>query len=498
METQETSYVLKNLPNSNALWRGLGGNFDSLTQILNEFIDNSFSDFIKYNQAEVKKIMIRVEQKNQTAYQITVEDTGSGISDLNAAFSIGDTSIQSSSLNEHGFGMKHSLAAANPSNDNWMVKTRTQDDSNQLVHHEIRSPFDLSEQKVFKVQNGWTGMQKTGTIVQFDVSTALLKTISRGLKGNFKHLKSFMEILAEDLGYTYGNYISENKASISIRYSELGEDPEIIDVSEVTPTTDGLIEPGIGSTELDLGNGNVQIDYKFLQATESENKKYYLANMATSGVEIRINGRLLASNLFSEIWGGEKHNSYNYILILLNIKSDEPKKLPTTTTNKTGIRQDDPKLEVLYGWIRSKLSEPKRKAILSHDEVDLFQQLAARKQKTLSQHDAALVVDREKKTFLSINEKIRIDLYVSFLNKTTIYEGKKDKTAPQDVYQLLMYWDGLVMDNTPINEAVLIAANHPASVRQLVDVKRQSKDMNGNEYNIILKTWQDEDINYPN
>lgn len=497
----EYPILLDNIPDSDALWKGLGGNFDSLTQIINEFIDNSLSDFIKFNQSEIKKIIIRVTQKSNDIYEIEIEDTGSGIQDLTSAFSIGNKSSQSTSLNEHGFGMKHSLAAANPSNNNWSVKTRTKENKENEEYYEIRAPFNLTKQKALKIQgnSAWNGLQPTGTIIKFEISKSLLKTISRGLKGNYSNLESLMNILAEDLGYTYGTYISNNTASISIRYKEMTM-PDIVtkDISEIKPVYTDIIQPGINTTSVDLGNGEVEIDYEFLQADKSKYKKYYLANMSTSGVEIRINGRLLAGNLFSEIWGIEKHNSFNYILIRLNVKSDFPDRLPTTTTNKTGLKQDDTKLEEIYKWIKSKIPEPRKRASLSDHEIDLFNQLKNLKLTTLKQYDPSLIVEREKHAFTSVGEKIRIDLYQSFQNKTTIYEGKKDQTTPQDVYQLLMYWDGLVMDNVPVHEAVLIAAKHPESVKALVNLKNESQDKNGDNYNITLKTWNEESISYPN
>lgn len=499
--TDQKEIFLDNTPNSNALWRGLGGNFDSLTQIINEFIDNSLSDFIKHNQSEIKKILIRIEQKAEERYGIQIEDTGAGIDNISAAFSIGDKSGRESSLNEHGFGLKHALAAANPDNNNWSVLTRTNSDVEEDVYYEVSSPFDISRQKAVKhIKSGnWPGIRSTGTIVNFEVSSTLLKTIARGLQGNYRLLDSLMKILAEDLGYIYGSYISDNKASVSIRYKTLeNKDYTNIDISEVKPNYNDTIVPGIGTTRLNLGNGEVDIEYKFLQAEPSQYLKYYKANLATSGVEIRLNGRLLEKNLFTEIWGNEKHNSFNYILIQLNVKSDEANRLPMTTTNKTGLRQDDPKLERIYDWIRSKLPEPKRKASLARDEVDLFNQLKDRKEKVLKDYDPSLVIERESLAFTSVDEKIRIDLYQSFQNKVTIYEGKKNKTSPQDVYQLMMYWDGLVMDNVTVDEGILIAPEHPKSVEKLVEIKNSSKDQNGNYYNIKLKTWQQESVDYPN
>src|SRR5699024_1892334 len=125
-----------------------------------------------------------------------------------------------------------------------------------------------------------------------------------------------------------------------------------------------------------------------------------------------------------------------------------------TTTTKAGFRQDDTKLNIIYDWIRSKYPEPKSRASSAKDEIDLFKQLEEFKYKAYTDLDSSLKIEREMYAFTSVNEKIRIDLYQSLQNKTTIYEGKKDKTTPLDVYQLLMYWDGLVMDNTPVHEGI--------------------------------------------
>lgn len=41
---------LDNMPNNNAMWSGLDGNFDNLTEIFNEFIDNSISNLVSHRQ----------------------------------------------------------------------------------------------------------------------------------------------------------------------------------------------------------------------------------------------------------------------------------------------------------------------------------------------------------------------------------------------------------------------------------------------------------------
>lgn len=487
--------TLQNKPDSVFFWRGLGGNFDNLIQILCEFIDNSFSNFKKHNDGEIKNIAIRIMEIENEKYEITVEDTGTGIYDLDVAFSIGATSAQDSSLNEHGFGMKHALAAANPQNDNWLILTRTEETASQEFYYSIQSSYHYEGQIVKKEYDAWPGMQQTGTIIKFTIDKHLLRTITKGLRGGIQNLALIVEVLAEDLGYIYANFIKEGVASLTIRYKAITDaNQSTVTVGAVEPKYNDVIAPGIGTTTIDLGEGDVELQYEFLEAVESDYKRHYRANMSTSGVEIRVNGRLLEDNLFTEIWGQEKHNAFNYILIKINVKSDDTNKLPSTTTSKNGLRQDDEKLAKIYDWIRSKLPEPKRKSAYCDHETELFKILEEKKEMHLRRYDNALVIEQERGAFTTLNEKIRIDLYLSFQGRTTIYEGKKGKTSPQDVYQLMMYWDGLVMDEVPVHEGILIGKSHPDSVKTLIESKNQMKDAKGNLYNFHLKTWEAEDV----
>lgn len=92
--------------------------------------------------------------------------------------------------------------------------------------------------------------------------------------------------------------------------------------------------------------------------------------------------------------------------------------------------------------------------------------------------------------------RVRIDLYQNTMGKITIYEGKKDQTHSKDVYQLRMYWDGLVYDGIKPDCGVLVASTHPKTVSDLIAIVNTMKDTNGNNYNFELKTWRDLGLNY--
>lgn len=195
--------------------------------------------------------------------------------------------------------------------------------------------------------------------------------------------------------------------------------------------------------------------------------------------------------LFKEIWETEKHGSYNYLLIILNLKSTNREALPKTRTSKNGLREGDEKLEKLYEWIRSNLSEPQKEIMLADHETDLFEEL--RDRLDLYDPDPNKVIDTEKHVFIrtgNSKDRVRIDLYYKNSYGVTIYEGKKDVTTSKDVYQLRMYWDGLVYDGITPSKGILLATSHPDSVKELISIVNNMCDANGNKYSFETKTWQ--------
>ena len=326
-------------------------------------------------------------------------------------------------------------------------------------------------------------------------------TIARGIRGGMSNFTSIADVLCEDIGFVYAGLIENSLASITLDITDAQQINISKPVGAVTPDWEDFIKPGSGVEQHDLGNGNVSIEYKFGKINEKSNRiefdnsttrKYYKRNMSSSGVEIRINGRVLSHNLFKEIWGIEKHNSYNYLLITVNIKSEDAKRLPMTRTSKNGLREGDPRLEELYAWIRSNMPMPIKDVSMSDHETDLFEVLSENMKKF--NPDPNKVIDTEMYVFTStgnVKDKVRLDLYYKNSYGITVYEGKKEATTSKDVYQLRMYWDGLVYDGIQPTQGILVAESHPDSVKTLVSIVNTMKDANGKNYNFITQTWKE-------
>lgn len=499
----ETKIGINNQPSASELWDGIGGHFDSLGQIINEFLDNSISNFAANVQTS-RNIIVGLRELADERVKITVEDTGTGIKDLDAAFTLGNQTAGETPLNEHGFGLKHALASANPANDAWAIYTRTKEDFDNNVFKKISAPYDIEDFSGALCENEqWPGTYTgTGTIIEFTCTREMYKTLGRGIRGGASVFLTLADILCEDIGFVYSGVIANGIANITLHMIPKGNAaPLTRAVGAVTPDWSDWLGPGKGSESVDLGGGEVDIDYSFgrinskperVQFDNTTARKYYLRNMSSSGVEIRINGRALCYNLFKEIWGIEKHNSYNYLLVIVNLKSEDAGALPKTRTSKNGLREGDPRLEALYQWIRSNMHEPQKDVSLSDHETDLFEEL--KKNKIQFNPDPNKVVDTEMRVFITTGnqkDRVRLDLYEKTSYGITVYEGKRESTTSKDVYQLRMYWDGLVFDGIKPDKGILVAESHPESVKELLQIVNAMKDANGNNYKLEASTWQD-------
>lgn len=494
--------MINNMPNAQDLWKGIGGHFDSFDQILCEFIDNSISNFLGHKSTINKTIIITLIEEQNDMVSVSVEDSGTGIENLDNAFCLGAQNFPDSPLNEHGFGIKHALASANPNNDNWSVYTRNLDDFKNNQFKIVQAPYMISGFEASLITNqeqAWPGqINGSGTYITFKCKWGLFSTIRKGVKGGNIGFAKMVEILSQDLGFLYAGVIKNNQAIISIKYKELvslNDEFCILGINSIDPEWEGFFQPRCGSTKIDLGGGNLDFKYCFGSIKESKNNyKYYKRNMSSSGLEIRINGRIIAYNLFKEVWGIERHNMYNHLLVTVDLISSNKTVLPSTRTSKNGLREGDPKFIKLLDWVRGKMPEPNKNPSDAYDERDLFKILAESKEIHIPNPKTVLL---EKNVFLNIRDKIPVDLYLNYSEEIILYEGKKDHTSVKDIYQLLMYWDGCVIDGLQPTKAILISVSHPSTVKTMIGYINQRIDQNGKNYNFILKTWEEEGVPYP-
>lgn len=497
------------LPESNDLWDGIGGHFSTLSQVIEELIDNSVSNFQSNVNLNHRSVFIHFEDLGDFV-NVKLEDTGSGIENFKSAFKLGDRSSGTSALNEHGFGLKHALASANPENNGWNVYTRTKDEITSNKVKKVKAPYKFEKFGVYILDFNQINFpsqinnQSTGTIVEFKVTKHFFKSMGRhGAKDSM----TVISHLVEDLGFVYCNLIKKVLVNITVQL----DDYDRLQVETVEPILRAKLKEGEGVERVDLGlmgggdrTGEVAIEYKFMTIDKREQTQlhrirpvHYVASQKTQGVEVRINGRMIENNILWDVWGVEKHNSYNNFLVQINLIHVNSKSLPTTRSSKNGFRREDIKLIGLFNWIRKKCPEPYENKY-DRKESSLVEDLANKYENTLlGRVSGNLEVIRYEKLFIDSDEIISVHLRLSFLNNFTIFETKKSKSKVNDLYNLKLYWDSYVMEGKQPTEAILLSTEHTSLTHDLVFHNNNLKDANGSNYNFILKTWKDEGIKYP-
>lgn len=312
-----------------------------------------------------------------------------------------------------------------------------------------------------------------------------LKPATKRAKADFRQLCGYLK---EELAYTYAAILAEGRVTIGIicREQNAHESCHRLEALEPLWEADPIELP---ETAADFGGGKltVRCRYGTIEA-DKENATYYKGNMASSGLEIRINGRCIERGLYSKVFGRALHPSCNRFLAQIDLRSEDGVAFPATETTKNAFVEGDARTQALFRWIRANVRQPEtsRESL----ESRLVGKLAEKK----AAESDTLRIGREEGTYRTIGLQGKIDLLVSKTDGMTIYEAKAKGTKAEDLYQLRLYADGCAMDGMPAKESVLIGARHPKEVCSLAEQLNSQCDPTGAPYHFVLRTWTEEGI----
>ena len=304
-------------------------------------------------------------------------------------------------------------------------------------------------------------------------------------KADFRQLCGYLE---EELAYTYAAILAEGRITIGVicREQNAPESYHQLEALEPLWEEDPVELP---ETAADFGGGEVTVRccYGTIEA-DKENATYYKGNMASSGLEIRINGRCIERGLYSKVFGRALHPSCNRFLAQIDLRGEDGVAFPATETTKNAFVEGDARTQALFRWIRANVRQPEtsRESL----ESRLVGKLAEKK----AAESDTLRIGREEGTYRTIGLQGKIDLLVSKTGGMTIYEAKAKGTKAEDLYQLRLYTDGCAMDGVPAKESVLIGARHPKEVCSLAEQLNSQCDPTGAPYHFVLRTWAEEGI----
>ncbi|OUP23347.1 hypothetical protein [Gemmiger sp. An194] len=311
------------------------------------------------------------------------------------------------------------------------------------------------------------------TVIHVRVPMAIARTLQRQGNRKLSDLVTLRMWLIEHLGVAYRGYLELDpvtlepsaKIAVTVGQSSLLVPP--IPVPMMMGRTEKL--------EVELGGQVVPVTYVHgtLDKSKQEHlvhgskaRYYYQCSQPTQGIDIRLGKRVIATAQLGEVWHREdgsplcRHNSYNDFVGEL-ILPELPRGVLATLNNKTGIDRNDPDWDVVFEALAD-FPPQKNAAALSEDEL---------KKKWMKILKAANPEDDVTSEISVWPTGTRVDVVDKGENgKYDIYELKTRKAEPKDLYQLRMYWDGLVLEGIQPTRGILLTNGYSDRLQEMVRI----------------------------
>ncbi len=332
--------LLDNTPSGFALFQAIGGHYTSPAQAIEELVDNAISS-IRANGGS-GEVILRLTDGGDYV-DISVCDSGTGISDLGAALTISGRSGAQTPLNEHGCGLKNALSYLSEEAELWLLESRTKEDAAADRYRCVSAPYAAIDRKMrAKVHQGnGTILHETGTTIRVRCSKEKLeglKPATKRAKADFRQLCGYLK---EELAHTYAAILAEGSVTIGIICREQNAHESCHRLEALEPLWEAApIE--LPETPADFGGGKltVRCRYGTIEA-DKENATYYKGNMASSGLEIRINGRCIERGLYSKVFGRALHPSCNRFLAQIDLLVSKTDGMTIYEAKAKGTKAED-------------------------------------------------------------------------------------------------------------------------------------------------------------
>jgi hypothetical protein len=426
-----------------ALWSALSKMCYDNFQAFNELIDNAIAAIIA---SIVKKGTIYIDF-NFTTNVGSIEHSGGttfphDLTKLANCFTYGLKNP--TTLNEHGCGLKQSLAMLNPTNDKWQIWIKYVED-NSLKIIKLQAPF-TNKLKII-TETSWPGQDKSiepGSYICFPIAkekfSQLYKRDAKMADTNDLH-----ERIRNQFSHLWMKQEEVLDRKIQLKYNRV----PIIPFSFTTKEVFEFVEK-TNKKEFKLSTGAlVQLEEIKLKndARKIPGSNTFKATMAATGVYLYKNGRFIESintdtatrKLYSAIFGTVPDHHYNSYIKLVNIVGEQDK-LPATVPTKNRFG-DSLLFDELIDKIRINITPlPRREHVSEDSMVEVY---IENNSKALKMANIPAQFEQEKK--FAISETVStppIDLVISIhITKTIKIMEFKANTRPQLEYYQQLYFN---------------------------------------------------------
>ncbi len=477
------------------LFKGLAKSNLKFHQCICELIDNSIA------ACNGKKfditVILSTNSKDKSLIDVHIVDKSGGMDKetLKKAINIGNSATTTHRLNEHGFGLKNALAVLTHGGEyNWNIWTKAK--NTPIVLH-IKSPFKqkmlIDEVENFPELPYEQTHDKISTIIHAEVKKELLKSMQYvGRKS--EQLETQVDYLHEHLGVAYRGFLSSKKVGeITIIAENQSEEEGFSEQAVRSLNIPFKNEDGEKNLKLKVRNKEIEfkVTYGYLKEDEEQYKIYYRGYNSQKGLDIQIGDRVIATGIFNEIWKDiateDKNDGYRTFVGEVIIP-EQNRGIFSTINNKTFVNEEDDDWKKLFEIIGREI-DPKPSKNWRPTEEYIRKELIKKLKLTPSKP----IVDSRKVW----GTGVEIDVYYEYKDEIFIYEIKIGKAAPLHLYQLKMYWDGLVIQGKQPTKAILMIEEIGKNIETMIEeMNTKLKDPSGNNYNFEFKKYDKKD--YPN
>ncbi len=454
------------------LFRGLSKQNLLFHQCVSELIDNAIAARRPEDKFRIDIIFIKEDSEEMVNMFIADNCKGMPLDILEKALQLGESATTEDRLNEHGFGLKNALATLSGENGPWKLWTRPSKNTNGFYY--VEGPFKpemVIKDNVNAPDNEFLPTDFS-TLVNVKVDLKFVQT-AQGRGAPASDLSSLREWLIEHLGVLYRGYLDldekklEQQGTIVVSIKNDSKQVPPIHVPLANSTTEYFkIELAGVVYELTYTYGTLDTVKRDKSVSGNPARYYYQGNIPTQGIDIRLGKRTIATRQFEFIWkteGGEsrlsRHNNYNDFTGELTIP-ELPRSVLSTTNNKTDFNWKDSDWNSIF----DKLNEIRPpKGIREKSEKEL-------KKKWMEMLKATNPDENITDEYSVWPTGTRVDVYRETTdNKIIIYEIKVGSGQPIHLYQLKMYWDGLVVSDIQPREAFLFVEDFNSALEEMAN-----------------------------
>jgi hypothetical protein len=440
-------------------------------QCLSELIDNAIAASLPKRKFRVD-IALQENKSHHDIYDVLIADSGSGMSleHIKQALQVGESATGSNRLNEHGVGLKNALATLSRGDGPWCIWTKPEKGG---TAYKVEGPFqpEMTIEEVHSFPHFGILPGDYSTIIQVPVSLSTIQNV-QGRGKPAKDISKLCEWLIEHLGVTYRGYLTPGKEDGEIWI--LLEDHQWQVPPVYVPfrhTTTVSFDVGLGGTPytLEYEWGIVDAEKRDVIVGGKKARVYYQQNITTQGVDIRLGKRVLSTKEFENIWKDvARHNQYNDFVGELRIP-ELPRGVLTTRPDKTNFNLGDLNWSDVFQELE-KHRPPKSLRIVTEEEL---------KRQLIVALGALYPEDNIFNDVRVWPTRTPIDVYRETCEgEIFLYSIKSNAGSAEHLYQLKMFWDGLVVDRRkprhPV-EAILVAKDFSKDLAEMAKAMNEMR-----------------------